>query len=124
MLTTSQRQTVITSVEKKGRDKRYIKNWRPVSLHNADAKIISNVMANRLKKVIETLISSDQTTYVPGRFNGESSRLVSDLIEYTNIHNLPGGTNPRPRPYDPHDSDPATLYLRPYDPIHDPTTLR
>ena len=47
-------------------------------------------MANRLKKVIGTLISSDQTAYVPGRFIGESVRLVSDLIEYTDIHNLPG----------------------------------
>ena len=55
-----------------------------------DAKIISKVMANRLKKVIGTLISSDQTAYVPGRFIGESVRLVSDLIEYTDIHNLPG----------------------------------
>ena len=41
VLTTSQRQAVITLVEKKGRDKRYIKNWRPISLLNVDAKIIS-----------------------------------------------------------------------------------
>ena len=39
-------------------------------------------MANHLKKVIATLISSDQTAYVPGRFIGESVRLVSDLIEH------------------------------------------
>ena len=32
-------------------------------------------------------------------------------------------SNPRPRPYDPHDADPATLYPRPYDPAHDLTTL-
>ena len=36
---------------------------------------------------------------------------------------LSGVSNPRPRPYDPHDADPATLYPRPYDPAHDPTTL-
>ena len=85
MLTTSQRQAVITLVEKKGKDKRYIKNWRPISLLNVDAKIISKVMANRLKNVTGTLISSDQTAYVPDRFIGESIRLVSDLIEYTDI---------------------------------------
>ena len=91
VLTTSQRQAVITLVEKKkGKDKRYIKNWRPISLLNVDAKIISKVMANRLKKVIGTLISSDKTSYKPGRFIGESVRVVSDLIEYTDIHNLPG----------------------------------
>ena len=90
VLTASQSQAVITLVEKNGRDKRYIKNWRPISLLNVDAKIISKVMAHRLEKVIGTLISSDQTAYVPGRFIGESVRLVSDLIEYTDIHNLPG----------------------------------
>ena len=74
----------------KGKDKRYIKSRRPISLLNVDAKIISKVMANRLKKVIGTLIYSNQTAYVPGRFIGESVRLVPDLTEYTDIHNLPG----------------------------------
>ena len=59
MLTISQTQAVITLVEKKGKDKRYIKNWRPISLLNVDAKIISKSYANCLKKVIGTLISSD-----------------------------------------------------------------
>ena len=31
-LSNSQRQAMITLIEKKGRDKRYLKNWRPVSL--------------------------------------------------------------------------------------------
>ena len=30
----SQRQAVITLIEKKGKDKRYLKNWRPISLIN------------------------------------------------------------------------------------------
>ena len=42
-------------MKKKGKDKRYIKNWRPIFLLNVDAKIISKVMANCLKKVIGTL---------------------------------------------------------------------
>ena len=48
----SQRQAVITLIEKKGRDKRLIKNWRPISLLNVDAKVISKCLANRVKKVI------------------------------------------------------------------------
>ena len=75
VLSASQRQAVITLIEKKGRDKRLIKNWRPISLLNVDAKVISKCLANRVKKVISLLISSDQTAYVPGRYIGESVRL-------------------------------------------------
>ena len=48
-LPTSKKQAVIALIEKKGRDKRYIKNWRPISLLNVDAKIISKILATRLK---------------------------------------------------------------------------
>ena len=57
---------------------------------NVDVKVVSKVLATRLKKVISNLVSSDQTAYVPDRYIGESVRLASDLLEYTNIHNLPG----------------------------------
>ena len=89
-LSTSQRQAVITLIEKKGRDKRSIKNWRPISLLNVYAKILSRILASRVKKVISSLITSDQTAYVPGLVTGESIRLTSDLIEYSNIQNIPG----------------------------------
>ena len=38
-LSASQRQALITLIEKKDKDKRYIKNWRPLSLINVDAKV-------------------------------------------------------------------------------------
>ena len=60
-LSNSHRQAAVTLAEKKGKDKRYIKNWRPISLLNVDTKILSKVLASRLKKVINTLISPDQT---------------------------------------------------------------
>ena len=44
-LSNSQKQAIITLIEKKGKDKRVIKNWRPISLINVDAKIISKVLA-------------------------------------------------------------------------------
>ena len=40
-LSTSQKQAVIKSIEKKDRDKRFIKNWRPIFLLNTDPKLIS-----------------------------------------------------------------------------------
>ena len=39
-LNVSQSQAVIKLIERKDRDKRCIKNWRPVSLLNVDTKII------------------------------------------------------------------------------------
>ena len=41
-----------------------IKNWRPISLINIDSKIASKALAARMKKVIHSLISYDQTAYV------------------------------------------------------------
>ena len=35
-LSTSQRQTIIKLIEKKDKDKGFIKNWRPISLLNVD----------------------------------------------------------------------------------------
>ena len=37
----SQRQAVITLIEKKDQDRYDLKNWRPISLLNVDAKIAS-----------------------------------------------------------------------------------
>ena len=63
-LSISQLQAVIKLIEKKDRDKRYIKNWRSISLLNVDTKIISKALAAKLKKTLPTIISSNQTVYI------------------------------------------------------------
>ena len=55
-LSAPQKQAVITLIERKDRDKRLVKNWRPISLINVDCKIASKALALRLKKVIPQII--------------------------------------------------------------------
>ena len=63
-LSNSQRQAVITLIEKKGKDKRHLKNWRHISFMNVDAKLASKSLALRVRKVLTSLIKADQTAYV------------------------------------------------------------
>ena len=63
-LSISQRQAMITLIEKKGKDQRFLKNWRPISLINVDAKVASKSLALRVRKVLNSLIHSDQTAYL------------------------------------------------------------
>ena len=44
-LSISQRQAVIELIAKKGRDKRFVQNWRAISLLNVDTKILSKSLA-------------------------------------------------------------------------------
>ena len=89
-LSTSQKQAVIKMLEKKDKDKRFIKNWRPISLLNTDMKIISKVLSTRIKGVLPYLISSNQTAYVKNRFISESGRVISDILELTKTLALEG----------------------------------
>ena len=80
-LSASQKQAVIKLIEKKGRDKRYIRNWRPISLRNIDVKSISKTLGERLKNVLPEIISLNQNAYVKNRYISEGGRLISDLLE-------------------------------------------
>ena len=89
-LSTSQCQTIITLIEKKDKDKRLIKNWRPISLINVDAKIASKAIATRMKNVLSNIVKYDQTAYVKGRYTGGSICLISDILEFTENNDVPG----------------------------------
>ena len=67
-MSNSQRQAVITLIEKKGKDRTLLENWRPISLVNKHAKIISKVIANRIKRVLPSIIHHNQTGYIKDRF--------------------------------------------------------
>ena len=72
----SQRQAIITLIEKKGKDRVHLENWRPISLINVDAKIASKVISARVIKFLPEIIHCNQTGYVKGRFIGEAARSI------------------------------------------------
>ena len=86
----SQRQAVITLIEKQDKDRTYLENWRPISLTNVDAKIASKVMVTCIVKVLPEIIHSNQTGYVPGCYIGEGARSIMDIMDYTKTYDIPG----------------------------------
>lgn len=89
-LSISQKQGVITCLPKGNKDKTLLKNWRPISLLNVSYKITSACIAKRLKSVLPAIIDEDQTGFLPGRFIGENTRLLYDLLFYTEKQQIPG----------------------------------
>ena len=44
----------------------------------------------RIESILSSLIHSDQTGFIKGRFIGQNVRLLNDIIEYTDVKKLPG----------------------------------
>ena len=86
----SQKRGIISLIPKKDKDKKYLKNWRPISLLNNDYKIVTKALALQLEKVLPTIISANQTGYVKGRYIGESIRIITDMMSFTKKKNIPG----------------------------------
>ena len=89
-LANSQKQGIIKLIEKKNKDKRYVANWRPISLLNVDVKTASKAITLRLEKVLSELISAEQCVYVKGRNIFDAVRTIGDIMDYTKLYNLPG----------------------------------
>ena len=65
-LSASQCQGILSLLFKKD-DPLSLKNWRPISLLNLDYKIATKALSNRIRKVLQNILSEDQTCGVPGR---------------------------------------------------------
>ena len=81
-LSTSQKQAMITLLEKKDKDRRFIKNWRPISLINVDVKIASKAIARRLESILPELIHPNQNGFIKGRSILDAAHTIDDILEF------------------------------------------
>ena len=89
-MSSSQKQAVITLIDKKSKDIMFLENWRPISSINVDSKIATKVIANRIKNVFPGIIHSNQSGFMKGRFIGETGRSILDINAHTEALKLPG----------------------------------
>ncbi len=67
-----------------------IGNWRPITLLNSDYKILEKVLANRMQKVLPSIIKEEQKGFMKGRHIEEHVRLMDDVIDYCETHDVDG----------------------------------
>ena len=75
-MSNTQKQAVITLIEKKGKDRCFIENWRLISLLNVYAKIMSKMIGTKIKNVLPNIIHHNQSRYVKDRYIGETVRSI------------------------------------------------
>jgi len=90
LLSTSQRQSIITLLEKPGKDRLFLKNWRPISLLNVDYKILTKCLSQRIQKVIPKLVDNSQTGFIKGRSIFDNLRTILDILEETDLNDKSG----------------------------------
>lgn len=81
-LTQSMKKGVVKIIYKKKGDKGDLKNYRPLSMLNTDYKILTKVLANRLKKVVPNIITTNQAYAVLNRDITDITNSIRDLIWY------------------------------------------
>ncbi|KAJ0694981.1 putative RNA-directed DNA polymerase [Helianthus annuus] len=59
-----------------------LKNYRPINLIGAITKLISTVLANRLKKVIGSVISESQSAFLKGKFILDGPLIINELFNW------------------------------------------
>ena len=66
------------------------KNWRPISLLNVIYRLMSSVVANRLKLVLDKIIINNRKGFISERYIGENIQTLYDILFETKQQNIPG----------------------------------
>ena len=80
----STRKGLISLLPKRNKDPRKLRNLRPLTLLCNDYKVLAKMMANRLKLVLPSIISEEQTGFMSGRDIHSNIRRTMDIISHVN----------------------------------------
>ena len=75
---------------KKGKDRLFIKNWRPISLINFYVKIASKAIARRLEQNLPDLIHLNQNGFIRGRSIQDGVRTIEGILEFAQFADRSG----------------------------------
>ena len=84
------KRSITILLPKKNKDRNKVSSLRPISLLNVLYKLITKMLATRMRCVIEKLINPDQTGFIKGRYIGENVRLIIDTLQAASAKQLPG----------------------------------
>ena len=77
----SQLEGIITCIPKGEKIRNNLKNWRPITLLISIYNFFSGIIAQRIWNILPKLIHQDQKGFINGRFTGENTRLIYDIIQ-------------------------------------------
>ncbi|KAG0890567.1 hypothetical protein G6F36_013252 [Rhizopus arrhizus] len=76
--------TSVSLLPKKG-DLKDLKNWRPISLINADAKVFTRLLNSRIIKCAQKLVTPYQAGFLRGRFIADNGLLMKLIMEHARL---------------------------------------